>query len=270
MPPVEPQAVRVSALAPTVTNVLMRILLRTFLSSPGAAVKRGRTISHASGRRSRRGALRLRLASSRSRAPLRGGAARSGARSMLRLDALVLVAGQLAHTPAVRAPRLAGVRFELAEVLGVGCGGRQTRAPSLTTTARCYPVAQSAIRRPGHGRERKLTCTPSGARRINAAVELLEAPIATAELLVVDTETNGLGGDALRDDRGGRGARRRRRAARPVDLAVSHERAAPARDPALHGDHPGDGRRRAVARGGAAGAAPTPGGPGDGRPQRAV
>ena len=37
---------------------------------------------------------------------------------------------------------------------------------------------------------------PSGAARITRHVTLLEQPIATAEFLVVDTETNGLGGDA--------------------------------------------------------------------------
>jgi len=37
--------------------------------------------------------------------------------------------------------------------------------------------------------------TPSGGRRITAGVELLARPIATAEFLVVDTETNGLGGE---------------------------------------------------------------------------
>jgi DNA polymerase-3 subunit epsilon len=41
----------------------------------------------------------------------------------------------------------------------------------------------------------KRSFTPSGARRITAAVELLAAPIATAEFLVLDTETNGLGGE---------------------------------------------------------------------------
>ncbi len=37
---------------------------------------------------------------------------------------------------------------------------------------------------------------PSGAGRITRCLGLLEQPIATAEFLVVDTETNGLGGDA--------------------------------------------------------------------------
>ncbi len=37
---------------------------------------------------------------------------------------------------------------------------------------------------------------PSGARRITAGLQLLEQPLATAEFVVVDTETNGLGGDA--------------------------------------------------------------------------
>ena len=37
---------------------------------------------------------------------------------------------------------------------------------------------------------------PSGPGRITSGLELLEQPIATAEFVVVDTETNGLGGDA--------------------------------------------------------------------------
>ena len=74
----------------------------------------------------------------------------------------------------------------------------------------------------------------------------------------------------LRADRGGCCTGGRRGVARPLELAGADERAAAARDPALHRDHPGDGRRRATARDGAAaagGAAPRPG---DGRPQRAV
>jgi DNA polymerase-3 subunit epsilon len=43
---------------------------------------------------------------------------------------------------------------------------------------------------------RKRPCTPSEGRRITVGVELLGVPIATAEFMVVDTETNGLGGDA--------------------------------------------------------------------------
>jgi DNA polymerase III subunit epsilon len=37
---------------------------------------------------------------------------------------------------------------------------------------------------------------PSGAGRITRVLELLDAPIATAEFVVIDTETNGLGGEA--------------------------------------------------------------------------
>ena len=77
-------------------------------------------------------------------------------------------------------------------------------------------------------------------------------PLASAEFLVVDTETNGLAGDGVRADRDRRGARRRRRAARPLGDARRGARAAVARDPALHRDHPGDGRRGAAGRGDAA------------------
>ena len=47
--------------------------------------------------------------------------------------------------------------------------------------------------RPG---PRTNACMPSGRRRITAVMDLLSAPIATAEFMAVDTETNGLGGDA--------------------------------------------------------------------------
>jgi len=43
---------------------------------------------------------------------------------------------------------------------------------------------------------RNPACVPSGTARITEVVTLLERAIATAEFLVVDTETNGLGGDA--------------------------------------------------------------------------
>ncbi len=39
-------------------------------------------------------------------------------------------------------------------------------------------------------------CVPSGGGRITQRLELLDSPIATAEFAVIDTETNGLGGDA--------------------------------------------------------------------------
>ncbi len=38
-------------------------------------------------------------------------------------------------------------------------------------------------------------CTPSGAGRITGRMDLLDAPVATTEFIVVDTETNGLSGD---------------------------------------------------------------------------
>ncbi len=41
-----------------------------------------------------------------------------------------------------------------------------------------------------------MSCSPSGPGRITLVLELLEQPIATAEFLVLDTETNGLAGDA--------------------------------------------------------------------------
>ena len=53
----------------------------------------------------------------------------------------------------------------------------------------------------------------------------------------------------MRVDRGGRGAGRWRRAARPVGVAGAHQRSVATGDPALHRDHAGDGRRRAAGRG---------------------
>jgi DNA polymerase III subunit epsilon len=56
--------------------------------------------------------------------------------------------------------------------------------------AQGYPRDRSA-----RHRVRSARCVPSGAGRITRCLELLEQPIATAEFVVVDTETNGLGGD---------------------------------------------------------------------------
>ena len=68
---------------------------------------------------------------------------------------------------------------------------------------------------------------PSGCGRITRLLTLQDEPIATAEFLVVDTETNGLARRRLRADRGRRGARRRRRAARPLGArCVARARAA--------------------------------------------
>ncbi len=72
--------------------------------------------------------------------------------------------------------------------------------PSAVKNASSVSDARAACRRrrdagAGHA-TRKQRCTPSGPGRITVAMELLEAPIATAEFMVVDTETNGLGGDA--------------------------------------------------------------------------
>src|SRR4051794_27793542 len=58
----------------------------------------------------------------------------------------------------------------------------------------------------------------------------------------------------VRADRGRRGARRGRRAARALRVAGRAAGATRARDPAADRDHPGDDRRRAAARGRAAGA----------------
>ena len=80
----------------------------------------------------------------------------------------------------------------------------------------------------------------------------LDQPVATTEFLVVDTETNGLAGDACELTEVG---------AVLVGGGELHERwetlldragAALARHPALHRDHAGDGRRGAAGRGAAA------------------
>ena len=72
----------------------------------------------------------------------------------------------------------------------------------------------------------------------------------------------------MRADRGRRGARRRRRAARPLGDARRRARAAVARDPALHRHHAGDGRRGAGRRARAARPRRAARGPGARRAQR--
>ncbi len=58
------------------------------------------------------------------------------------------------------------------------------------------PPDRSPRHRAGRQRlQRRFACRPARGR-ITRDLELLEQPIATAEFLVVDTETNGLGGDA--------------------------------------------------------------------------
>jgi DNA polymerase III subunit epsilon len=62
------------------------------------------------------------------------------------------------------------------------------------------PISAVAESHMSAARYRDLSCKrefmPSGARRITGGLDLLEQPIATAEFLALDTETNGLGGDA--------------------------------------------------------------------------
>ena len=67
--------------------------------------------------------------------------------------------------------------------------------PRSAVIGRQLPIINARGRR-ALRRARKRGCTPSGAWRITVEMELLEAPIATAEFMVVDTETNGLGGDS--------------------------------------------------------------------------
>src|SRR5436309_2631807 len=62
--------------------------------------------------------------------------------------------------------------------------------------------ADTIFRAPGPGRRHgawapacKPSCATSGARRITGEVQLLSAPIAGAEFIALDTETNGLAGD---------------------------------------------------------------------------
>ena len=74
----------------------------------------------------------------------------------------------------------------------------------------------------------------------------------------------------LRDDRGGRRARGRRGAPRDLRLARAGGAPALARDPALHRDHAGHGRRRAAAGGGAGRARRPARGSRADRPQRAL
>ena len=95
---------------------------------------------------------------------------------------------------------------------------------------------------------------PSGGGRITRALKLQDEPIATAEFLVIDTETNGLGGDACEMTEVGAvlvgGGELHDRWESLVRTLVPLRRG----NPALHRDHAGDGRRRALPRGGAAAA----------------
>ena len=110
---------------------------------------------------------------------------------------------------------------------------------------RSYPAAgrRSVLRDRGIRRRATSIAPRRPAVGVSRAREdaLLAQPLATAEFLVVDTETNGLGGRPVRDDRGGRGARRRRGAARRCSSRSCPRTAAASWDPALHGDHAGDG-----------------------------
>ena len=132
-------------------------------------------------------------------------------------------------------------------VTGTGGRGRFPRPPPPQPAARRPDEDREAahLRRPpalgAPVRAASTRCSPSGRGRMLWRA-VLDQPLATAEFLAVDTETNGLRGRALRADRGRRGARRRRRAARRVGLAGRRRRAARARHPALHRDLAGDGR----------------------------
>src|SRR5665213_3291616 len=192
LPPVEPHAVTARALAPTVTIVLMRILVPLPLLAPAGETR----ASHI--RPTLRLLVRHRSGGCRVQPlppalePLKLGLELAPGLGLL---ALVLLAGQLAQPTAVVAPRLAGVRLELAESLDIGCRGRQDQAPSLNYYRAMLPlgsVAQSTgcESGPAIGRASR------PARGVSpSVVELLRAPIATAEFMVVDTETNGLASD---------------------------------------------------------------------------
>lgn len=73
-------------------------------------------------------------------------------------------------------------------------GGHVT-TPSLLP---CADATPSALGLRHHSSERRCKpgCVPSGAGRITVDLQLLEQQLATAEFIVVDTETNGLGGEA--------------------------------------------------------------------------
>ena len=105
-------------------------------------------------------------------------------------------------------------------------------------------------------------------RRLHRSVNLLEQPVAGAEYLAVDTETNGLGGDLCEMTEVGAvlvgGGELHE------TLRVARARGAPAvaRDPALHRHHPGHGGRCPAAGRGAAGGGRADRGTRARRPQR--
>ena len=185
----------------------------------------------------------------------------------------------------VGAPRLAGLGVQLLQLFGIRCDGRQLRLLPLVGIPRCYPArrsrtpagcqtcAPSGFRHAGPGADAPVTqarCTTSGPGRITVEMELLDGADRHRRVHGRRHRDQRPQRRRLRADRDRRGAGRRRRAARPLELAGAHERAAAPRDPALHRDHPGDGRRRAVARVGAAAARRAAARAGDGGPQRAV
>ena len=95
---------------------------------------------------------------------------------------------------------------------------------------------------------------PSGGVACIGSVELLEQPVAGAEFVAVDTETNGRGGELCELTEVGAVLVGGGELHETWTRSCGRRDAAVARHPALHRDHPGDGRRRAAAGGGPAGA----------------
>jgi DNA polymerase III subunit epsilon len=103
---------------------------------------------------------------------------------------LIRFPGQSPQAFAVGAPGALRIGIELASHISVLGDSGQTKLLRCWRQP-CYPPARSS-----KTKECKGAFNPSGLRRITRDLELLEQPIATAEFLVIDTETNGLSGEA--------------------------------------------------------------------------
>src|SRR5205085_8033502 len=107
---------------------------------------------------------------------------------------LVVPALQITQSLVVDAPGLRAPTLQVALWGGDGHGCLLPRPIGLDSIP---PTGRSSRPQDGFPRmsARKRPCGPSGGRRTPWSV-LLEAPVHTAEFLVVDTETNGLAGEA--------------------------------------------------------------------------
>jgi DNA polymerase-3 subunit epsilon len=108
------------------------------------------------------------------------------------LGLLILVAAQLTKLLDVVVPRAANILIEFTQLLGVNCGWCHlaTSLQRMSTMLAAPAVGGAAI----------VSCKtppkPSGAARIKLEVDLLSQPLISTEFVALDTETNGLSGEA--------------------------------------------------------------------------